>query len=1009
MNFNIALISLPFAEIDLLESFDFSKGIKGLEKSTAFASYPIYKFSKSKSDFIANKPITNEVLDFLAQHDNFIISMYVKPDPKNRGTLLWIQNRKTAQTLFGVWLRSGKRAKLSLPHFNNRKTEHATFSNIGDLSDGVWHYIVIHVRPSFGITRKVDVYHNCQKVGSMLSPFNYQNAFGGDYEMRLGQRGVRHFAMSKWQGSVFEFMITVNRDINRFVKSEKCDMQSKLAPNLRQELVAHSPALDKGISALGAASSSVVTKRELGSLLEAFKSGNKEDIVVKEILKIVKDVREIQSNQVGELKTLRQILQSLTTNGRAGPVWENITETKSDNKLSAERKGCDLKPCFPFVKCFNVKIAPWYQCGACPPGLSGNGINCTDIDECELKPCSPVTKCVNRRPGYVCTDCPSGYRGKATVGLGLKHAADNKQVCEDIDECLEGKHKCDPLAKCINQKGGYKCGQCKTGYAKNSVGKCRRIKLCHGRPGSKSNPCSMYAKCIEKDHSAFCECRIGFAGNGYICARDSDMDGYPDVALNCTEAACKKDNCPNVPNSGQEDLDKDGTGDVCDHDIDNDSIYNVHDNCPELSTKRQVDTDLDGVGDACDNCVFMYNPNQIDMDKDGIGDVCDEDVDGDGVSNANDNCPFKSNPDQSDKDRDRYGDVCDNCPDVKNSLQRDKNGNGYGDACDDNLDSDKDGILDRYDNCPLVQNAAQLDTDGDGKGDLCDKDDDGDGIPDSSDNCPLLSNSDQLDSNGNSIGDKCEKDADGDKIGDEDDVCPLNKNIQTTNFADSEEILLSKLDRNSQKFPKWVVRNQGKEVVQVKNSVPSILVGKTVYEGIDFTGTMFVQTRNDDDFIGFVFGYQSPRNFILVSWKQEGQKYWRSIRGHETEATSGLEIKVVDSKTGPGPHMRSALWHSGNYTDQTRLLWKDTRNRGWKDMVPYYFQLQHRPNNSIIRLQVYERSNLFIDTGFILANDIKAGKVGLYSFSQENVVWSNLRVECKDDVPSELLKLIRRT
>ncbi len=65
----------------------------------------------------------------------------------------------------------------------------------------------------------------------------------------------------------------------------------------------------------------------------------------------------------------------------SGPVVENAVEIKSQNSTQQPKNGCDSKPCFPFVECFNVKIAPFYQCGACPPGLTGNGINCTDIDE----------------------------------------------------------------------------------------------------------------------------------------------------------------------------------------------------------------------------------------------------------------------------------------------------------------------------------------------------------------------------------------------------------------------------------------------------------------------------------------------------------------------------------------------------------------------------------------------------------------------------------------------------
>ena len=74
-----------------------------------------------------------------------------------------------------------------------------------------------------------------------------------------------------------------------------------------------------------------------------------------------------------------------------------------------------------------------------------------------------------------------------------------------------------------------------------------------------------------------CVCKEGFAGPGHLCGLDDDSDGWPDIRLDCSEQRCNKvgtilmkkskiktfclqDNCVGLPNSGQEDSDKDGKG-----------------------------------------------------------------------------------------------------------------------------------------------------------------------------------------------------------------------------------------------------------------------------------------------------------------------------------------------------------------------------------------------------------------------------------------------------------------
>ena len=109
------------------------------------------------------------------------------------------------------------------------------------------------------------------------------------------------------------------------------------------------------------------------------------------------------------------------------------------------------------------------------------------------------------------------------------------------------------------------------------------------------------------------------------CTTDADCGGSGGTCDVCRH--------PNA--AGQCDNDDDKVGDQCE---------TLDAACGGVDTDLDGVPSYDPVTKRIDNCPLTPNPNQSDIDRDGRGDACDGDFDNDGVQDRLDNCPTRYNP-----------------------------------------------------------------------------------------------------------------------------------------------------------------------------------------------------------------------------------------------------------------------------------------------------------------------------------------------------------------------------
>jgi hypothetical protein len=176
----------------------------------------------------------------------------------------------------------------------------------------------------------------------------------------------------------------------------------------------------------------------------------------------------------------------------------------------------------------------------------------------------------------------------------------------------------------------------------------------------------------------------------------------------------------------------------------------------------------------------------------------------------------------------------------------------------------------------------------------------------------------------------------------------------------------------------WQVAADNNSVLQTVNSSPTVFYSDFDGQGIKLSGKIEVQTYHDDDYIGFVLGFEpgdvsaSATDFILVDWKQSNQEYYGCT------GQVGLAISRV---TGGLPDNKDIWCHTDTVEELARG--SSLGSTGWQDYTEYTFDIVFNSTN----IQVWVEGFKEIDINGTFQN----GRFGFYNYSQEYVRYSALQ------------------
>ncbi len=183
----------------------------------------------------------------------------------------------------------------------------------------------------------------------------------------------------------------------------------------------------------------------------------------------------------------------------------------------------------------------------------------------------------------------------------------------------------------------------------------------------------------------------------------------------------------------------------------------------------------------------------------------------------------------------------------------------------------------------------------------------------------------------------------------------------------------------------WETNTEGSLVSQKENLNPTFFVSTQTFFNTVIEGSFSVETGVDDDFIGFVLGYQNPssgnqsyHDFILFDWKQNAQ--FKTECGGTAPAE--MRLSRVNGSAITNQELYQLFWCKN--AGDVNVLANNASMGGWQDFTTYNFKVAYTAN----RIQVWINGTLVFD----LPGSFDPGRFGFYNFSQPNVQYNSFEL-----------------